>query len=171
MIWKSIKHKDISDAEKISIAKLKNLHWPYGIESQLRWMDANIRLDDVHLMGEEETENGTELRAYSTITNQNVCIDGKHYEFLGVGGVCVDKNIQHSGIGRQLLKVTGEYIEQQEQKGILLCKETLQGFYEKCGWGLLDYRMARVADVGYEQKIMLLKSKCSCNEIVIDRNF
>lgn len=171
MIWKAIKHNELSNEERMQIAELKNQHWPYGIESQLSWMDANIQLNDVHLLGVEQTGNGEKLRAYSTITALKVCIDGKHDEFLGVGGVCIDKNLQHSGIGRLLLNVTGEYIERQDKQGILLCKETLQGFYKKCGWKLLDYEMAMVANRKYEQKIMLSMSKCSCNEIVIDRNF
>lgn len=170
-MWKSIKHNELSDEERMKIAELKNQHWPYGIESQLSWIESNIQPNDVHLIGEEQTENGAVLRAYSTITTLKVRIDGKYDEFLGVGGVCVDKSIQHSGIGRLLMKATGEYIEQQEKKGILLCKENLQGFYRNCGWELLDYHMATVADMKYEQKVMILKSKFSCNEIVINRNF
>ncbi len=167
MNWKIVKHRDLSMAEGLKIAYLKDQHWPYGLESQIQWMKDNIALDDAHLMGEEQDI----LRAYITLTNLNVVIDGQQLDCTGVGGVCVDKAMQHTGLGRILMQQAGKHINEKSQIGILLCKDTLVPFYEKCGWKLLQYRTAFVSGSNYEYNIMLLGKNCTCSNIIIDKNF
>lgn len=171
MNWKVVKHKDLSMAEGLRIAYLKDQHWPYGLESQILWMKDNIEMDDAHLMGEEQDGNMVELKAYITLTNLSVMIDDLYIDCLGVGGVCVDKAIQHSGIGRLLMQEARKYINKQGRMGILLCKAPLVPFYEKCGWEPVQYQSALVAETNYEHNIMLLGKKCTCSNIIIDRNF
>lgn len=171
MNWRVVKHKDLSMAEGLRIAYLKDQYWPYGLESQILWMRDNIGLDDVHLMGEQMDGDEMVLKAYITLTNLKIEIDQQHIDFIGVGGVCVDKIIQHSGMGRLLMNEARKYINRQNKPGILLCKDTLVPFYEKCDWGLLHYQSACVAGNNYEHNIMLLDKDCTCSNIIIDKNF
>ena len=167
MNWKVVKHKDLSIIESKRIANLKDQHWPHGLESQLLWMKVNIGMDDAHLMGEEQDI----LMAYITLTNLSVIIDDQQLDCTGVGGVCVEKAMQHSGIGSLLMQEAGKYIEERAQLGILLCKDPLVPFYEKCGWKRVQYKSASVAGINYEHNIMLLGKNCTCSNIIIDKNF
>lgn len=171
MNWKVVNHKDLSMAEGLRIAYLKDQHWPYGLESQILWMRDNIEMDDAHLMGEEPEGKQIALKAYITLINVNVVIDKQTYNCLGVGGVCVDKAIQHSGIGHVLMQEAGKYIKERSRLGVLLCKDVLVPFYEKCGWKLVKYQTAIVSGNHYEQNIMLLDKECVCSNIIIDKNF
>lgn len=171
MNWKVVKHKDLSMTEGLRIAYLKDQHWPYGLESQILWMKDNIAMDDVHLLGEEQDGDKVDLKAYITLTNLSVVVDGLHINCLGVGGVCVDKAMQHLGIGRLLMQEAGKYIKEEKQLGILLCKDSLVPFYKKCGWKLFRYKAALVAGKNYEHNIMLFDKDCTCSNIIIDKNF
>ena len=171
MNWRVIKHRDLSMADGLRIAYMKDQHWPYGLESQIFWMKDNIRMDDAHLMGEEQSGDKTELKAYITLVNLSVAIDDLNIDCIGVGGVCVDKEMQHSGMGRHLMQEAGKYINEHSKPGILLCKEDLIPFYEKCGWKPIHYQIATVAGNYYEHNIMLLDKECTCSNIIIDRNF
>lgn len=171
MIWKVVKHGNLSMAEGLRIAYLKDQHWPYGLESQILWMKDSIELDDAHLLGEEQDGNNMVLKAYSTLTNLRIEIDEQHIDCIGVGGVCVDKAIQHFGIGRLLMNEARKYINSQNKLGILLCKDMLVPFYEKCDWRLLHYQSASVAGNNYVHDVMLLDKEWTCSSIIIGKNF
>lgn len=171
MNWYIVSHRDLSTTEEMRIAELKDQHWPYGLESQILWMKENTEIDDVHLMGKDSAETDSVLYAYMTLSNIKATIDGKDEEFIGVGGVCVDKNLQGSGVGKQLVEVADRYINGQGKSGILLCKDVLVGFYEKCGWKMMRYGAAYVAQKPYTHLIMFLNEERTCDKIVIDRNF
>ncbi len=171
MKWKVIKQKDLLMSEGLRIAYLKDEYWPYGLESQILWMRDNVAENDIHLMGEEQSADEIKLLAYITLTNLQVLIDEKHLDYIGVGGVCVDKSCQHSGMGRLLMQEAERYISCQNKPGVLLCKDSLTPFYEKCGWRLLRFQSAEVAGNKYEHNIMLLGKSCTCSNIIIDRNF
>lgn len=170
MRWEIINHYDLSESDRIRIAELKNQHWPYGVSSQMEWMNKNIGNGDVHLLGDSLSDN-KQLLAYATLSKVNVSINGIEHEAVGVGGVCVAKSIQHSGLGKQLLEEAGCYIREQGKMGILLCQDKVLGFYLKCKWNKVAYKTATVSGKEYFYNILILDNNCSCNEIVIDRNF
>lgn len=171
MKWEFIRHCDLSSNEKYQIAKIKDQHWPYGINSQLEWMKKNIRDEDVHLIGKNETEN-RDLIAYLTLTKINILIDTEGYEAIGVGGVCVEKKHQHIGLGQNTMKEASAYISNREKIGVLLCKDSLIKFYDICGWKKLKYKKAITDRVEYSNNIMVLDyKKLSCDIVTIDRIF
>ena len=136
MIWKIVKHRDLSKEECLRIASLKDQHWQHGVESQIQWMKDNIEMDDIHLMGEELEAGIISLKAYMALINLTVQIDDQFVDCFGVGNVCVNKDSQHMGLGRTLLKEAEQYIKSHHKLGILLCKDALIPFYENNGWEL-----------------------------------
>ena len=46
--FKSINTKKLKKNEILSICKLKNTQWKYGIKSQLKWFNKNIQNNDIH---------------------------------------------------------------------------------------------------------------------------
>ena len=128
MIWEIVKHRDLSITDSLRIASLKDQHWQYGIESQIQWMKDNIEADDIHLMGVELEAGIISLKVYMTLINLTVQIDDQFIDCFGVGNVCVNKDSQHKGLGRALLKEAEKYISFHHKLGILLCKDALIPF-------------------------------------------
>ena len=168
MEYNLVKHCDLSDDLRIKIAELKNQHWPYGIESQINWINNNTQANDYHLLG---LDNNRVIRAYLTIVNVKISNGEKIEDAVGIGGVCVDKRIEHSGIGKQLVTVANTYIKKKAKMGILLCKDMHIEFYKKCKWIKADYEMAFVDGQHFEEIVMTYPCVLRSKSIVIDRNF
>ena len=171
--WLFIPNGDACQDDLRKIAQLKDQHWQYGIKSQVEWMKSNLIPQDVHLLGVSE-ESG-ELLAYLSITSLEVRIDNKiiDTEFVGLGNVCVSKEIEHSGYGSALVTEANRYISNKGMEGILLCKSSLLSFYKRCDWQNVNYIETYVAGRRYDKKIMCFPGRIPLNEHVINvnRNF
>ena len=171
MIWRFIHHSELARQEITKIAELKNQHWQYGITSQISWMNENIGNNDVHLVGEQELEGRVVINAYATLVKLQIKIDEMEYDAIGVGGVCVDRHIQGGGVGKQLILKANYFIRQHNCIGILLCRDKLIRFYEKCQWKIIAFKEAKVANLNYKYNIMTLNDIKQCDIITIDKNF
>lgn len=169
ILWQFVENRSIGHREKYGIAKLKDQHWNYGIESQINWMDNNLNDSDVHLLG---IDNSNSIVAYLTISNVQIEFNSKKYSMLGIGNVCVDKSIEKLGYGRRLIHKANEYITEIGQNGILLCKDSLVEFYKKCDWVECLYQEAFICNNVYSKNILLYPSLGENITIIrINRNF
>ncbi len=167
--WEITEHSTLGDSERLGIARLKDQHWIRGVESQIAWLMDNTEAEDRHLMGFDE--NGV-IRAYLNLNEITVVMDETPVVMIGVGGVCVDKSLEHSGLGRVLMAKAGAYLAHRQRTGILLCRERVQGFYEKCGWTLLSTEQAVVQGAEYTKRIMTRPCDMKkYGQIIIPRNF
>ena len=168
MKWSMIKHKEISKEQLRRIAAIKDQHWPYGIKSQIQWSKDNTLPEDLHLFSTKTDES---LVAYLTLNNVHAVVDDFNMEVLGIGSVCVSLSVKGQGVGKELINEANNVINKTNKLGLLLCKDSLVGFYKKCGWHTLKYKHATVAKEDYNYNIMTLGSLNSCERIIIDRNF
>ncbi len=166
--WSIVAHRDLTNETRICIAELKNQHWSYGIESQLNWMSKNVHAEDSHLLGVDRS--GT-LRAYLTLVRIKVDYGEEENDAVGIGGVCVDKSVEHIGLGKQLVATANAYIESKTKIGLLLCKDGLVEFYKKCKWITVDCETAYVGGQSFDNIIMTYPFDLKCKRISIDRNF
>lgn len=131
MEFKFCLHSQISNKELKDIIDLKNIHWQYSFNQHLHWIEKNIFDDDIHvLMSENQI-----LLGYLNLVKIKTIINGRNFDFYGIGNVCSKKN--GLGYGRELLIATREYLLKNNYKGILFCKDELINFYEKFGYILI----------------------------------
>lgn len=169
VIWIIKRTPSLEQKDLLAIAQLKDQHWQHGIESQIKWLLDNSCDDDCHLMG---TDAEGHLIAYLNLNVITVRIDSIYREVIGIGGVCTDQSIQGMGIGKQLMRVANAYILEQGKQGILLCKESLLPFYEKCEWNTVAFKNAVVQNAPYYKLIMAFPADDMNHcEIIIPRNF
>ena len=170
IVWKFVKHNDVREELSI-IANIKDQHWTHGILSQIDWIHKNIDSEDIHLMGFDN--DSSELVAYMAIMNVEAIISNLSFSFLGFSNVCVDKRFTKEGIGSRLVTQANKYIIENNKTGILLCRDSLVGFYEKNGWNLLVYKEAYIKDSPYEKNVMLFNEPSMPNgcSIRISKNF
>lgn len=166
--WQIIKHSDTDLELLIKIASIKDQHWTYGIDSQIEWINKNIRYNDYHLLGYVDKKPV----AYMSIVHVSVSIDEKLLDSLGIGNVCVDVEFGKKRLGSRLVCEANRFILDSGFTGILLCKSELIPFYKKNGWNVLEYKEAIVAGILYDKIVMLLENESpKCGKIVIDKNF
>ncbi|WP_281310647.1 hypothetical protein [Flavobacterium flavigenum] len=114
-----------------SIVNLKKKHWDYSEEEHKRWINNNINGEDIHvLMFQNEI-----LIGYLNLIHAEVILNNEGHFFLGIGNVCsLEKGL---GYGKELLVGMQKYLDQNNFKGILFCKDNLVDFYNKFGWKLV----------------------------------
>ena len=167
LLWTCVLHGELTDPDAAQIARLKDEHWRHGIESQLQWMRTHHAADDLHLLGRDESGA---LLAYLTLTRVNAAFDGREAQLSGVGSVCVEKSVSRRGLGKLLMQKAGEYLS---GGGILLCKDALRPFYEKCGWAVAEAAETTVAGERFAHLVMLYPAQSArrYTEITVDKNF
>jgi hypothetical protein len=58
MIFEFITHKDISGNALNRICMLKQQHWHYSIQEQLKWIEKNLRYNDIHVLLNDSGRGG-----------------------------------------------------------------------------------------------------------------
>lgn len=128
---KFVKHGECSQDLLKKIGSLKMQHWNYSVIEHLKWFDDNISCEDIHLCVLENDK----LIAYTTILNIEYAVeDEAASNAFGVGSVCVDKDNLNKQYGFLIIQLATFYIRQQSSIGLLICKDELVTFYEKCNW-------------------------------------
>lgn len=132
MQFKFCRHSQISQQELEKIVDLKKTHWNYSSDEHLNWIEQNLKTEDIHvLMFEKE-----KLVAYLNLVNTEVLINVNVQAIIGIGNVCSAE--KGKGYGSKLIKEVNQYLFQQKKQGMLLCKDSLVGFYKKYAWILVD---------------------------------
>lgn len=167
---KRIKNSDLTEEDIEAIIHIKDQHWPYGKASQENWLRENLYPNDLHFLGYFKDE---ELTAYLNLVVLTCKYDGETVNCFGIGNVCVEKALEHSGYGKKLISAVNEYIIQKRIPGFLLCHKAVQPFYEKCGWTGIEPAVVSIEGKAYNNKLMILKNSFPFNpqRIEFDRNF
>jgi predicted N-acetyltransferase YhbS len=160
-----IKHSDISEEELSEICILKAVRWIYTLEQHKKWMTENIQPNDFHILVKEDKKP----IAYANLVVVKVLINNEELYFRGIGNVCTSETGR--GFGNILMEEINVVLEQNQWKGILLCKDHLIPYYEKFNWRLIDKYLVKAEKFSeinfmiynFEDSITLLKYN--------DRNF
>lgn len=159
-----LRHSEINECFTEKIIRLKQQHWTYSNESQIDWINANIKRNDYHIL---ITDTNANILAYMNLVNRKV----NNVEILGIGNVCVDKNVSGDGVGTLLMNVSKFYARQLSLDLILLCKENLVDFYKKCGFYLYQGN-AYIAGAIFNNSVFTLRNDYNfINEMYIDKDF
>lgn len=126
-----ITHGEILFRDLIRAINIKLGHWNFPLESQLKWIVEHMNDRDMHIF----LKKGSKDCAYMTLSMVNGIIDGVDTSFYGVGCVCSVH--PGNGEGGLLMNQVNAYILNQNQRGLLFCKDNLVNFYKKYGWHLI----------------------------------
>lgn len=111
------------------VIAIKNIAWPHSEESQLAWIEVSLKPEDLHCI---LLKNEQPVGYVNLVNEQLTKEDGSLVWIWGIGNVCVIK--KGEGYGVALMKKTNEFIILTKRIGLLLCRNSLVRFYEKCGW-------------------------------------
>lgn len=126
-----VKSLETNDNDIDRIIGLKKQHWPHPYSLQKRWIELNIKPDDLNLFIEKQNE----IIGFMNLSYIEAFINEKDKQrFLGVGNVCVDKIFSGKGLGLLLMQIANYHIISMGYNGVLLCSDELVGFYKKAGW-------------------------------------
>ena len=127
-----IPHKQLDNQILDKIIEIKQKSWPYSKESHLKWIEDNIKDDDLHFL---VTDNNDYV-AYMNLVSLLLEINSKTKKAYGIGNVVSIK--QGAGYGKMIMESINQYLIENNSIGFLFCKSNLVSFYEKYCWSVLD---------------------------------
>ena len=127
-----IKHSDISQEDLLRVIDIKNAAWPYPIESQRKWIAENQSSEDLHVILKDDNDD----LAYMDLCPVNAEVDGHQMSFMGIGNVC--SKTKGKGHGGVLVTRVNKYLEDNNLKGMLFCKDHVMRFYAHYGWQVIS---------------------------------
>lgn len=84
---KIIKHENIQYSQLEDICKIKSIFGNYTLESQLNWIENNVKANDIHFL----IYDNNKLIAYTNLIEETLLINNKKINILGIGNVCVNE--------------------------------------------------------------------------------
>lgn len=127
-----IKNADVSQDLIQEICLVKESFGPYTKESQIKWMEENLRYEDLHFL----LYYNESVVAYCNLVERILICDDIKINVLGVGNVCSVRSGQ--GFGAALMLHVNKYMQSSGRVGLLFCKENLVQFYGKFDWNLIS---------------------------------
>jgi len=157
---KIIIHNNIQLKELKKICKIKSVFGNFTEESQLNWIENNIKDSDIHFL---VYKNST-LVGYANLVRENININNIDYNILGLGNVCTSEH--KKGYGSILMKKINLYLINQNEIALLFCKEKLLNFYAKYDWKIIqpdftrdikwmiyNYDLAKMKTINYQGQL------------------
>lgn len=110
------------------IIRIKSVAWDFPVDSQIKWIEENLKESDLHIL----FKVGGEFVAYLNLIDLSLFVDNVQIKGWGVGNVCT--KIRGKGYGQLLMRKTNDLILESERIGLLFCKKELDKFYSSCSW-------------------------------------
>lgn len=146
------------------IIEIKSVAWPYSYEAQLKWISKHLTDNDLHALLYEEDN----LIAYMNLINIDLHFNGVLHKALGIGNVCSKE--QGKGYGNLLMLKINTFLENNNKRGVLLCKDSLVNFYKKSNWINYDGKVY-IEGALFKNNMMYYNMEIKSNIIQIDKYF
>lgn len=130
MEFEFVKHDELSISSLDEIISIKGSVWNYPIESHKDWISKNIRPGDYHLI----VRNSDKCVAYLNIIDLKITTQQNIFYTWGIGNVCVRPEFQGKNYGLLLLKLVDFFLASTHREGVLICRDQVAPFYERCNW-------------------------------------
>lgn len=151
-----ITHQNLTSDFLETICALKSVAWNYPIEDQKKWIELNVKPNDIHVL---LVDNG-DYTAYLNLVQTSITTkENNLIEVVGVGNVCA--KVQKKGYGSALMSMLMDYFTEKNEIVILLCKKELIPFYKNFGYVLDQELKENVFSMSYnlDQKNYTLNGK------------
>lgn len=156
---KIINHSEITKKLLNEIIMIKNAAWPYGFEDQLRWIDENLKVADIHIL---LSQQGKSI-GYLNLIKIEFELDSVPFSGYGIGNVCVLE--KGKGWGKKLLLFVNEYLKDNNHIGILFCKQALVKFYLENDWILIENEKLIIKEASEDIKCMIYSEKINFKKL------
>ena len=135
-----------------NICKLKNSHWKYGIKSQLKWFQMNMKDKDIHNLAYMKRK----LVGYVSLRKRSFFYNKKKYTYLYFDTLIVSKKHRRLNIGHNLLNLTVKVIMKSKLHSMLICKKKIVSFYKKYKWKKVTQKKTKIFDHKYSIKLSMM---------------
>lgn len=141
MKFLSIFTKNLNNQTIKKICKLKNVHWKFGLKSQIKFFKDNLKKNDIHNLIVKDKE----LIAYTALRNLNFFIGKKKIRYLRFDTLIVDKKYRGKGYSNKIMELNNKTIKNKKKPSILICRKNMVKFYSNHGWVIIKKNKIKLA--------------------------
>jgi len=152
LLLKSTLTKKLKKKEILSICKLKNTQWKYGVKSQLKWFNEHIQDNDIHNLAYFK-EN---LVGYSLLRKRNFLLKKKKYLYLYYDTLIVLKKYRKFKIGHKISNLNIKIIKKSKLHSMLICEKNLLPFHERYKWKKMIKKKSQILDHKYPENFLIM---------------
>jgi len=138
----SVRTKDLTKKQILSICKLKNTFWRRTVSEQLKWLKKNVKKMDINNM---LIINGNVV-GYTLLRKRNAYVKNKRLRYFYFDTFLVHRNFRKKGLGEALMKFNNKIIKNFKKHSFLICKKELVSFYVKFKWKILSATRFKMMD-------------------------
>ena len=163
-IFKSIKSKELSKLQIKNICLLKESNWKFGIKSQLKWFNSNVKKDDFHNL----FYNKSVLVGYTCLkerTFENFRTNRKK-KYLLFDSFIINKKYRGEGLSALLMNYNNYIISKLGLFSFLICEDKLVEFYKKYNWKKLNKKKIIIKDHKFLSNGLIFNSKNLNNKFI-----
>ena len=152
LLIKSKLTKKLKKKEILSICKLKNTYWKYGVRSQINWFNENIQDNDIHNLAYLKEK----LVGYVSLRKRNFLFKKKKRKYFYFDTLIVLKKHRRLKIGHELSQLTVNVIKKTKMHSMLVCKKKIISFYEKYKWKKVIQKKSKILDHKYPKNLSIM---------------
>ena len=152
LILKTILTKKLKKKEILSICKLKNTQWNYGVGSQLKWFSENIQDNDIHNLAYFKNK----VVGYGLLRKRNFLLKKKKYPYLYYDTLIVLKKYRELKIGDKISNLTVKTIKNLKLHSMLICEKKIIPFHKKYKWKKITKRRTKILDHKYPKDFSIM---------------
>ena len=140
-----------------SICLLKDKHWKFGINSQMKWYKKNIKKNDIHNLFYIKSK----LVGYTLLRKRTYKIGSlnKKNNYLLFDTLIIDKKFRGKNLSDILMSFNNTIINQSDYCSFLICKNELVNFYKKNKWIKINDKKIKVVDYLFSTNGMIFNKK------------
>lgn len=156
-ILKSIVSSKLTNNEIKQICLLKDKQWKFGIKSQLKWFNKNIKKFDLHNLFYIKSK----LVGYTLLRKRTCKIENlkKNIHYLLFDTLVIDKKYKDMKLSNLLMSFNNSIIKLSGFSSFLICSNELVGFYKKNNWSKLNNKDFSVFDHSFSSNGMVFNKK------------
>ena len=152
LLLKATLTKKLKKNEILSICKLKNTHWKYGISSQLNWFNEHIKQNDIHNLAYLKKK----LVGYVLLRKRNFLLKKKQRKYLYYDTLIVAKKQRKQKIAHKLSSLIENVIKKSKLHSMLICEKKIEPYYKKYKWKKINNKKSKIMDHKYPKNFSMM---------------
>ena len=157
LILRSISSKKLKKNQVKEICFLKNKEWKFGIRSQIKWFENNVKKNDLHNLLYIKSK----LIGYTLLRKRTYKIKNsmRKKNYLLFDTLIIDKKYRKNKYSSVLMNFNNRIIRKKGLFSFLVCKKRLIKFYERNGWKRINRKKVELTDHKFSFYGMIFNNK------------
>lgn len=154
---RSIISKKLKKREIKEICLLKDSQWKFGLKSQIKWYNSNVKVHDIHNL----LYIRSKIIGYTLLRKRSYKIGRTKREkkYLLFDTLIINQKYRRNKYSDLLMKFNNNIIKKKGLFSFLICKKKLVNFYMKNDWKKLNKKSINLIDHTFFFNGMIFNNK------------